>query len=61
MPMSILVKEEGCLSLSCYYPSSEEDAQMVIQAALDGHRSMKSVTVVDDDIRIDDPVHVEWQ
>ena len=57
------LSEGGCGWLSSVVaitPSSEEDAQMAIQAALDGHRSMKSVTVVDDDIRIDDPVHVEW-
>ena len=31
-----------------------------IKAALDGHKSMKAVTVVNDDIQIDDPVRVEW-
>jgi len=31
-----------------------------IHAALAGHRSMKMVTVVDEDIDISDPVRVEW-
>ena len=33
---------------------------MQIKAALDGHKSMKSVTIVNNDIQIDDPVRVEW-
>ncbi len=38
----------------------ENDAVKAIHAALDGHRSMKMVTVVDEDIDIEDPVRVEW-
>ena len=34
----------------------ENDAVKAIHAALDGHRSMKMVTVVDEDIDIEDPV-----
>jgi UbiD family decarboxylase len=38
----------------------ESDPVKAIHAALDGHRSMKMVTVVDEDIDIEDPVRVEW-
>ena len=38
----------------------EGDGKRAIQAALDGHRSMKMVTIVDEDIDITDPVRVEW-
>ncbi len=40
--------------------NSEGDGKKAIQAALDGHRSMKMVTIVDEDIDITDPVRVEW-
>tara|TARA_B100000989_G_scaffold298850_1_gene290460 strand:+ start:2883 stop:4148 length:1266 start_codon:yes stop_codon:yes gene_type:complete len=36
------------------------DGLRAIEAALDGHRSMKMVTIVDEDIDITDPVRVEW-
>ena len=36
------------------------DGMRAIQAAFDGHKSMKIVTVVDEDIDITDPVRVEW-
>ena len=39
---------------------NEGDGKRAIQAALDGHRSMKMVTIVDEDIDITDPVRVEW-
>ena len=39
---------------------NEGDAVRAINAALAGHRSMKMVTVVDEDIDITDPVRVEW-
>ena len=39
---------------------NEGDGMRAIQAALDGHRSMKMVTIVDQDIDITDPVRVEW-
>ncbi|MEK9650937.1 MAG: UbiD family decarboxylase [Poseidonia sp.] len=37
-----------------------DDGMRAIQAAFDGHKSMKMVTVVDEDIDITDPVRVEW-
>ncbi len=37
-----------------------DDGMKAIQAAFDGHKSMKMVTVVDQDIDITDPVRVEW-
>ena len=37
-----------------------DDGMKAIHAALAGHRSMKMVTVVDEDIDISDPVRVEW-
>jgi 2,5-furandicarboxylate decarboxylase 1 len=39
---------------------NEGDAKLAIDAALAGHRSMKMVTIVDEDIDITDPVRVEW-
>jgi len=41
-------------------PVGEDDGVKAIHAALDGHRSMKSVTIVDNDIDVSDPVRVEW-
>ena len=40
--------------------NAEGDGEKAIHAALDGHRSMKMVTIVDEDIDITDPVRVEW-
>jgi 2,5-furandicarboxylate decarboxylase 1 len=37
-----------------------DDGIKAIQAAFDGHKSMKVVTVVDEDIDITNPVRVEW-
>ena len=37
-----------------------DDGIKAIEAALAGHRSMKMVTVVDEDIDIGNPVRVEW-
>ncbi len=39
---------------------SEDDPSNAIQAALAGHKSMKMVTIVDEDIDIGNPVRVEW-
>ena len=39
---------------------SEDDPAKAIEAAFRGHPSMKSVTVVDEDIDITDPTSVEW-
>lgn len=38
----------------------EGDSKKAIEAALAGHRSMKMVTIVDEDIDIGNPVRVEW-
>ena len=38
----------------------ENDGMKAIEAAFAGHKSMKIVTVVDEDIDITDPVRVEW-
>jgi UbiD family decarboxylase len=37
-----------------------EDGRRAIEATLQGHPSVKMVTVVDDDVDIDDPYQVEW-
>jgi 2,5-furandicarboxylate decarboxylase 1 len=37
-----------------------DDGKKAIEAAFQGHKSMKSVTVVDDDVDIYDPIAVEW-
>jgi len=39
---------------------SEEDGRKAIEAAFAGHKSLKHVVVVDDDIDIYDPASVEW-
>tara|TARA_Y100000746_G_scaffold78043_1_gene65813 strand:+ start:116 stop:1387 length:1272 start_codon:yes stop_codon:yes gene_type:complete len=41
-------------------PEEAEDGMKAIQAAFDGHPSMKQVIVVDEDIDIADPMRVEW-
>jgi len=40
--------------------NNEGDGKRAIDAALAGHRSMKMVTIVDEDIDITNPVRVEW-
>ena len=55
--------EGGCGWLSAVVsitPGTSEDGRKSIMAALDGHRSMKSVTIVNRDIDVSDPVRVEW-
>ena len=55
--------EGGCGWLSAVVsitPNSSEDGRKAISAALNGHRSMKSVTIVNGDIDVSDPVRVEW-
>ena len=57
------LSEGGCGWLSSVVsikPNSPDDAMNAIKAALNGHKSMKAVTVVNEDILIDDPVRVEW-
>lgn len=39
---------------------ADTDMRKVVDAAFKGHRSMKHVFIVDDDIDIDDPTDVEW-
>jgi len=61
--VDVYLTEGGCGWLSAVIslrPQSNEDGRKAIDAALSGHRSMKQVTVVDDDIDISNPVHVEW-
>ena len=53
----------GCGWLSAVVsitPNTADDGRKAIQAALDGHRSMKMVTIVNQDIDVSDPVRVEW-
>jgi len=55
--------EGGCGWLSAVVsitPNSPDDGQKAIVAALEGHRSMKMVTIVNEDIDVSDPVRVEW-
>ena len=55
--------EGGCGWLSAVVsitPSSVDDGRKSIAAALNGHRSMKSVTIVDKDIDVSNPIRVEW-
>ena len=57
------LSEGGCGWLSSVVsinPKSAQDSVNAIEAALNGHKSMKAVTIVNDDIQIDDPVRVEW-
>ena len=59
----VYMTDGGCGWLSSVVqirPRSDEDGIKAIHAALDGHRSMKQVVVVDDDIDIADPSRVEW-
>ena len=41
-------------------PQNDGDGIKAIHAALDGHRSMKQVTIVDADIDCSNPTRVEW-
>ena len=41
-------------------PEEREDGMKAIKAALDGHKSMKQVIVVDEDIDVTDSSRVEW-
>tara|TARA_B100001996_G_scaffold257707_1_gene200392 strand:+ start:43 stop:837 length:795 start_codon:yes stop_codon:yes gene_type:complete len=55
--------EGGCGWLSAVVsitPTNTNDGQNAITAALNGHRSMKMVTIVDTDIDVSNPVRVEW-
>jgi len=39
---------------------TEEDGKKAIEAAFNGHKSMKHVIIVDEDINIYDPASIEW-
>jgi UbiD family decarboxylase len=39
---------------------SEDDGKNAIEAAFAGHKSLKHVVIVDDDIDVDNPMEVEW-
>jgi UbiD family decarboxylase len=55
--------EGGCGWLSAVVsitPKASDDGRKAIVAALEGHRSMKMVTIVNQDIDVTDSVRVEW-
>ena len=59
----VYLTEGGCGWLSSVVqiqPQHDGDGIKAIHAALDGHRSMKQVVVVDEDIDVADPSRVEW-
>jgi len=61
--IDVHMTEGGCGWLSAVVKirkTSEDDGRKAIEAALAGHRSMKMVTIVDEDIDISNPVRVEW-
>ncbi|MDP6869671.1 MAG: UbiD family decarboxylase [Candidatus Poseidoniaceae archaeon] len=61
--LDVHMTEGGCGWLAAVVKirvNSEGDGMRAITAALDGHKSMKMVTVVDEDIDITNPVRVEW-
>jgi UbiD family decarboxylase len=61
--IDVHMTEGGCGWLAAVIKikkSKPEDPLNAIQAALAGHKSMKMVTIVDEDIDIGDPVRVEW-
>ncbi len=61
--LDVHMTEGGCGWLGAVLKirkQNPDDGMKAIQAAFDGHKSMKIVTVVDEDIDITDPVRVEW-
>ena len=61
--LDVHMTEGGCGWLAAVVKirkTNPDDGMKAIHAALAGHRSMKMVTVVDEDIDISDPVRVEW-
>ena len=61
--LDVHMTEGGCGWLGAVLKirkTEASDGMKAIQAAFDGHKSMKIVTVVDEDIDITDPVRVEW-
>ena len=61
--IDVHMTEGGCGWLAAVVKirkTSEDDGLKAIEAALAGHRSMKMVTIVDEDVEITNPVRVEW-
>ncbi len=61
--LDVSVNPGGCSWLHAIVQikkQSEQDGKKAIYAAFQGHRSLKHVFVVDDDIDIYDPLSVEW-
>ncbi len=59
----VWLSEGGCGWLSAVIsitPTSENDGRKAIEAAFEGHKSMKMVTVVDSDIDVSNATRVEW-
>ena len=59
----VLVTPGGCSWLHgvvSIHKKNPDDGRKAIEAAFKGHKSMKHVFVVDDDINIHDPNEVEW-
>jgi len=59
----VLVTPGGCSWLHgavSIHKKHAEDGRKAIEAAFKGHKSMKHVFVVDDDINIHDPTDIEW-
>ena len=61
--VDVHMTEGGCGWLAAVVKikkKNSDDGMKAIEAALSGHKSMKVVTIVDEDIDITDPVRVEW-
>jgi len=59
----VLITPGGCSWLHgvvCIHKRSPDDGRKAIEAAFKGHKSMKHVFIVDDDINIHDPNEIEW-
>ncbi|MGA3404561.1 MAG: UbiD family decarboxylase [Candidatus Bathyarchaeia archaeon] len=59
----VLVTPGGCSWLHgvvSIYKKNPDDGRKAIEAAFKGHKSMKHVFIVDDDINIHDPNEIEW-
>jgi UbiD family decarboxylase len=59
----VLVTSGGCSWLHgavSIHKKNQDDGRKAIEAAFKGHKSMKHVFVVDDDIDIHDPNEIEW-
>ena len=59
----VLVTPGGCSWLhgvASIHKKNPDDGRKAIEAAFKGHKSMKHVFIVDDDINIHDPNEIEW-